>query len=94
MVNVKVDWFDALKGIGEGKTSDDVVVFLNGNFIESKGHFAALIKGETVSCELKKNDQGGFYANKIEKLVGDRKELNRATFLEPQKLPRDPEPSL
>jgi cold shock CspA family protein len=94
MIKVTVDWYDVLKGIGEGKTSEGVIVFLNGNHIDSKGHFAALKKGETVSCELKKNDQKGFYASKIVKLVSERQDFNKTTFLEPQKLPLDPEPTI
>lgn len=94
MVKIRVEWYDILKGIGEGKTHDGKVVFLNSLNVESKGHFAALKKGETVSCELKKNDQNGFYAKKIVKLSDERKKFNKTTFLERRNPSRDSESSL
>lgn len=94
MNKVTVDWYDVLKGIGEGKTAEGKLVFLNSNYVEANGHFAGLKKGEVVSCELKKNDLKSLYASKIVKLADERKDFNRTSFLDPRDLPRDPEPSL
>lgn len=62
--SVKVEWFDALKGIGEGITSDGDTVFLNSNYIKSRKP-QLLKKGEIVLCELKKNKDGSLYASEI-----------------------------
>ncbi len=94
MVNVKVDWFDALKGIGEGKTLAGETVFLNSVYAVSSGHFTALKVGETVYCEVKPNEQKGLYAFKILKTEEARKDFNKTTFIEPHKLSQESEPSL
>ncbi len=94
MVNVKVVWFDALKGIGEGKTQTGDIVFLNSIYAVSNGHFTALKTGDIVCCEVKLNNQNGFCALKILKTEEARKDFNKTTFIEPHKLPQESEPSL
>lgn len=94
MTDVKVNWFDALKGIGEGQTSSGDTVFLNSIYAVSNGHFTALQAGDIISCEVKPNEQNGLYASKILKTVEARKDFNKTTFLEPRKLSNDKESSL
>lgn len=65
---VIVNWFDSLKGIGEGEltTGQHETVFLNAGNILSSG-FKNLSSGEVISCELARNDDGNLYAVTIHK---------------------------
>lgn len=67
MQKVKVEWYDTLKGIGEGKTEDDKTVFLNHWLIESKtpNSFLGLNTDEIVTCSIKKDDDGSYFAELI-----------------------------
>lgn len=66
MSTIKIQWFDELKGIGEGKSSDGKTVFLNSKFIVSNNSFLTLKKHELVNCEIQKN-KNDFYATKIKR---------------------------
>lgn len=94
MMDITVVWYDALKGIGEGKSLAGDTVFLNSTYTVSDGHFTALKAGDNILCEIKPNEKKGLYASKILKIVEERKDFNKTTFLEPRKISNDQDSSL
>ncbi len=78
---VTVEWFDELKGIGEGLTNAGKKVFLNSNNIQADNRFLTLKSGEKVSCDLIDNPDG-FFASKINRIKSESQLIERSTFLE------------
>lgn len=77
-----VEWFDALKGIGEAKSASGEVVFLNADQIEPSNRFSSLKTGEKIYCQTAvSNDQ--IYAIKITKEPSSRSTVEKSTFLDP-----------
>lgn len=66
MRRVKVTWFNELKGIGEGLTSKNEIVFLIAAAITNKGIFKTLKKEQIIKVDIKKDKiNGGLYSYKI-----------------------------
>lgn len=78
---VIVSWFDELKGIGEGKTTNGRVIFLNSATIEQDGRFLNLKPNEEVKCEIQKNESG-YFAVKISRAIVEKIKVEKSTFLE------------
>lgn len=78
---VIVSWFDELKGIGEGKTTNGRVIFLNSKAIEQDGRFLNLKPNEEIRCEIHKNESG-YFAVKISRTLGEKLKVEKSTFLE------------
>lgn len=74
LISTTVQWFDNLSGVGEGKTSNGQIVFLNSTYIEASSRFLSLGKGEKILCETQ--SQGVIlFASKI---VQENEELEKA----------------
>ena len=80
MEKVNIQWFDELKGIGEGVSSKGDIVFLNVDNMAPDNKFLTLKKGEYCFCRLEKSDDQ-FYASSIQvESTGDIT-VERGTFL-------------
>lgn len=93
MTSVTVEWFDELKGIGEGLAANGTRVFLNSKYIQATDTFCTLKAQEKISCELNTKD-GSVYALNILRNTEPRFELERSSFIEPRSLESEPETSI
>lgn len=60
-----IDWFDQLKGIGEGLTKDGTIVFLNSEIALTATNYFDLKIGSPLTVEVSQNKSGGLYVSKI-----------------------------
>ena len=63
-VTVKVRFFDALNGLGEGTLPNGQTVYLSSDNIIRDGRFVTLNLAEEIICDLEARD-GKLYAKKI-----------------------------
>lgn len=83
--NVKVINFDAIHGIGTGKTASGIEVFLKSENIVKDGRFLTLKAGETVTCQITEVNGDPIAMNITRGEVKD-KSINKTTFIEPKPL--------
>jgi cold shock CspA family protein len=88
---ITVEWFDELKGIGEGKSSSGQVIFLNSDNIEASNRFLTLKPGEKIVCETQTKD-GHLFASKIVRTLEERTQVEKSTFIEPLPLEKNLDP--
>lgn len=69
MKNIKIIWFDQMKGIGEAVDKNGELIFIN-SFItqinkKSRKHFFLFKKGFKTKCQTKRNKDGSLLAKTI-----------------------------
>ncbi len=80
MENLVVDWFDSMKGIGEGVSSDGRRVFLSHTKMNESGSFLNLETGDSVTCTISTGSEGNLVASQIQKIDAPK----RQSPLEPE----------